>query len=282
MDRLAALFHRISLSAREVYTGTVCGDAVFDDSSGLGCLHVIRKGCLTVLLPHQEPLQIDEPSLLFFPRPYKHGFHGVGVPDAELTCALVEFAGGLSNPLISALPDFLLIPLSSSPEIERAVTILFDEAFSKRSGRQATMDRLFEYVIILLLRHLIEVKSLDCGILAGLADEKLSRAISVIHEHPEQSFSLEDLARVAGMSRARFASHFRKIVGTTPIDYLTEWRISIAMPLIKKRIPIYLVAPSVGYSSCAAFTRAFSLKTGRSPRAWLRQESLLQNSTEKL
>ena len=271
MDRLAALFHRISLSAREVYSGTLCGDSVFDESSGLGCLHVVRNGCLTVLLPHQESLLIDQPSLLFFPRSFKHGFHSIGEPDAELTCALVEFASGMNSPLIRALPDFLLIPLSSSVEIERAVTILFEEAFSTRSGRQASMNRLFEYVVILLLRHLIEMKSLNCGILAGLADEKLAKAITMMHEHPDQTFTLKDLARIAGMSRARFAGHFKNIVGTTPIDYLAGWRISLAMPMIKKGIPINIVAPTVGYTSCAAFTRAFAHKTGCSPRTWMRR-----------
>jgi AraC-like DNA-binding protein len=271
MDRLAALFNNITLSAREFYSGTVCGDAVFDDSSGLGCLHVIRSGYLTVKLQHHENIQIDQPSLLFFPRSYKHGFHSGVEPVAEITCALVEFADGLSSPFISALPDFLLIPLSSSVEIERAVTILFEEAFSKRAGRQVTINRLFEYVVILLLRHLIEMKSLDCGILAGLADEKLARAITMMHEHPDQTFSLNNLARIAGMSRARFASHFRNIVGATPFDYLSDWRISIALPMIKKGIPINMVAPTVGYTSCAAFTRAFTKKTGYSPRAWMRR-----------
>lgn len=271
MDRLAALFNRISLSAREVYSGTLCGDSVFDDSTGLGCLHVIRKGRLKVMLSDQEHIIIDQPSLLFFPRSYKHSFHSEGEPDTELTCALVEIASGMNNPLVSALPDYLLVPLSSSLWIANAVTVLFEEAYSKRCGRQAAMDRLFEYVLILLLRHLIEVKLLDSGILAGLSDEKLSKAITAMHEHPEQTYTLQDLAKVAGMSRARFASHFRKTVGATPIDYLTDWRISVAMSMIKKGTPVNKVAESVGYLSFAAFSRAFAKKTSLSPRAWMKQ-----------
>ncbi|SJZ45404.1 AraC-type DNA-binding protein [Trichlorobacter thiogenes] len=270
MDKLEALFSNVSLTAREVYTGPVCGDAVFDDTVGLGCLHVIRSGCLTASIQHHDKIDIYQPNLLFLPRPLKHEFHSGFGPVAEITCALVEFASGLNNPLISALPDFILIPLSSSREIEKAVMILFDEAFNDRSGRQAAMNRLFEYVIILLLRFVIEEKSLNCGVLAGLADERLSRAITAIHEHPEQSFSLEDLAKIAGMSRARFASNFHRVVGTTPINYLTDWRISIAMTLLKKGMPINIVAQTVGYSGCASFTRVFSNKTGSSPRDWYR------------
>lgn len=273
MDQLAAFFDQISLRAREVFSGTLCGDSVFDESSGLGCLHLIRGDGLKVILPNHEPLSIDQPSLLFFPRSYKHGFHCHSESSAELACALVEFASGMNNPLINALPDILLIPLSASSDIERAVTILFHEAFHKQCGRQAAMDRLFEYILISLLRHLIDTKALESGILAGLADEKLASAITLMNEHPEQPFTLQDLAKASGMSRSRFANHFRKIVGTTPFNYLTDWRITIATALIKKGTPINVVAYSVGYTSYAAFTRAFSNKTGYSPRSWLRKEN---------
>jgi AraC-like DNA-binding protein len=274
MDGFSALFDQISLSAREVFSGGLCNGSIFDDSLGLGVLHLIRGGNATVILPNKKQLLIDQPTLLFFPRPCKHSFECADDSGVELTCALIEFAGGMINPLSSALPDFLAIPLSSSPVIDRAVTILFDEAFSRRNGRQAAMDRVFEYVVILLLRHLIETKSLNSGMLAGLSDEKLAKAITLIHECPAVSFTLLDLAEAAGMSRARFASHFCKTVGATPIDYLTDWRISIATAMIRKGMPINQVAQAVGYTNSAAFTRVFAKKVGASPRAWLKRSQL--------
>ncbi|MER8764851.1 MULTISPECIES: helix-turn-helix domain-containing protein [unclassified Mesorhizobium] len=75
----------------------------------------------------------------------------------------------------------------------------------------------------------------------------------------------EDLAEVAGMSRTRFADHFRTLVGLTPIEYLAVWCITIARQLLGKGKPVKSVDAQVGYDSAAAFSRVFS-RTGKPPR----------------
>jgi AraC-like DNA-binding protein len=87
-----------------------------------------------------------------------------------------------------------------------------------------------------------------------------------VHEAPEKPWSLEDLADLAGMSRTRFAAHFRAVVGKTSIDYLTLWRMTIARQLLAKGKPVKSVANAVGYDSAAAFSRMFARVTGHSPR----------------
>ena len=120
----------------------------------------------------------------------------------------------------------------------------------------------------------MNAKLMGGGILAGLADPRLAKAITAMHERPEQSWSLEQLAESAGMSRARFAVHFREMVGMTPLDYLTDWRIGIAQSQLKAGKSLKLVAPAVGYMSPAAFTRVFSQRIGVSPTEWVSQRSL--------
>ena len=68
------------------------------------------------------------------------------------------------------------------------------------------------------------------------------------------------------MSRTRFAAHFRAVVGKTPIDYLTLWRMTIARQLLAKGKPVKSVANAVGYDSAAAFSRVFARVTGQPPR----------------
>ena len=71
------------------------------------------------------------------------------------------------------------------------------------------------------------------------------------------------------MSRARFALNFRARVGATPLDYLTDWRISVAQTLLRRGKPLKAVAPAVGYTSPVALTRVFTRRLGLSPAAWL-------------
>jgi transcriptional regulator GlxA family with amidase domain len=173
------------------------------------------------------------------------------------------------NPLVLSLPQLLVVPLASVPELAPTVELLFSEAFDLKDGRQAAVDRLAEYFVILLLRSAIASRILEAGILLALSDTHLSRAFHSIHEQPERAWTLEELAHIAGMSRARFAVRFRVVTGQTPFGYLALWRIGVAQSLLKKGEPLKLVAPSVGFASAEALTRSFSQLAGMPPMAWL-------------
>jgi len=107
------------------------------------------------------------------------------------------------------------------------------------------------------------------GILAALNDTRLTKAIAVMHARPEFPWSLESLAAEAGMSRARFAIRFRETTGITPLEYLTDWRISVAQTLLRQGKSLKSIAPSVGYQSPAALRRIFAKKLGLPPGEWL-------------
>ncbi len=81
------------------------------------------------------------------------------------------------------------------------------------------------------------------------------------------------MASIAGMSRAGFAAHFRKVVGFSPADYLLEWRVSLAQKRLREGRPIALIADEVGYESPSAMARAFRRKVGSSPRQWIQQDA---------
>ncbi|MGS0742914.1 cupin domain-containing protein [Glaciimonas sp. GG7] len=271
MDRLSPLFTRFAPSARVFHSGALCGTADASLLDGSGHIHLINSGRLTVLRPDFDPITIEEPSVLFFPRPGVHSLQASETDKAEMVCANIMFGGGPENPVIKALPEVMVVPLASAPGLKAMLALLFAEAFSNNCGRQAAVDRLTEYFMILLLRHAMNAKLVVGGILAGLGDARLAKAITEMHERPEQSWSLAQLAESAGMSRARFAVHFRETVGMTPLDYLTDWRVGVAQVLLKNGQSLKLVAPAVGYLSPTAFTRVFSQRIGTSPSEWLAQ-----------
>src|ERR1700757_1784530 len=268
MDRLAPFFERFSLTARMFYSGLLCGSSA-DQSEHAAYLHVLKKGRLKVTRPDARQIVIDTPSILFFPRPRLHRLQGPDEGGAELVCATIEFGAGMLNPVIASFPEPLVLPLDALPELAPTLQLLFSEALSKLPGRQTALDRLFEYLFVLLIRSAMNAHLVDSGVLMGLTDPRLGKAIECMHKHPETSWSLEELAQRAGMSRARFAACFRQAVGMTPFDYLTNWRLGVAQTMLRKGDSLKLIAGAVGYANATALTRVFTQRVGMSPSEWL-------------
>lgn len=269
MDSLSPLLERFTLSVRVFHAGVLCNGATFADVAGLGTVHLLRRGRLT--LEHGDGMthELAEPSVIFFPQPCRHRFRVDPASGAELTCATVDFGARVRNPVLLGLPLLIIVPIHEAPTIESTLGALFDEAFHARLGRQAALDRLMEYVLLVLLRHALDAKRIDSGVLAALADGKLSKALIAMHERPERPWSLDELAREAGMSRARFAVHFRAAIGATPGDYLTDWRIAVAQVQLRRGNSLKMIAPRVGYASTVTLARVFARRVGMSPAEWL-------------
>lgn len=273
MDRLTPLFAHFSLSARVFYAGALCGWHDFDASEGVGHVHILRSGRVRARCPGQPEMLVTRPSLLFYPRPCTHQLVVDDDQSADVVCASVDFGTGGANPLLLGLPAVIAIPLDAAPALEPTLQLVFAEAFDRRCGRQPALDRLTEYLMIQVLRHAMAERLVDVGVLAGLADPRLSRAITAMHERPGEPWTLEALARIAGMSRARFAVHFRQSVGATPLDYLTDWRLGVARRLLLDGMALKRVSGEVGYASPTAFARVFAQRIGEPPSRWIGRQA---------
>ncbi len=270
-DRLNALLQQFSVTSRLFHAGALCGIVDFD-AQDVGYLHVVRRGPLRVTHRYEGDLYITEPTVLFYPQPLGHRFIADANTGADMVCASVKFGGGKTNPLATALPPIVALTLNELPSLAQSTALLFDEALEPKCGRQALVDRLFEVVIIQLIRHLMTANVVNIGVLAGLAHSQLRSAIIAMHEHPEQAWSIEVLAAKAAMSRSTFAAAFHEVVGVAPGDYLTGWRISLAQTKIKQGKSLKQIAMDVGYGSEVALSRAFSARVGMSARAYKQQE----------
>jgi len=152
-DRLSVLLQRFELRARVFHRGLLCGTAGFDAAAGVGHLHLLRCGKLTVTDAAGQRSQVSEPAVLFLPRPTVHRLEA---DDAELVCASIDFGAGDDNPLLRGLPEWLCSPLAELPGLALTQQLLFDEAAAGRCGHGAVVDRLSEVLVIQLLRHAIE------------------------------------------------------------------------------------------------------------------------------
>jgi len=267
-DRLQALLSHFSVNARTFQAGALCGINSLDGDGPYGQLHLVRSGDVEVRHGKTLAAKITEPSLLLYPRPMAHRFITDSKEGADFVCANLSFEGGNANPIAAALPPFVCLKLSQLHGTEAVLALLFAEATASYCGRQAMLDRLFEVVLIQVLRQLMESGQTRVGMLNGLAHAQIRKAIVKMHDEPQREWSLEDLGAVSGMSRSAFANGFRETVGVTPGAYLQRWRVGLAQKALLAGKSLKLIAQDVGYGSEAALSRAFKAASGKSPREW--------------
>jgi AraC-like DNA-binding protein len=268
-DAFATLLRGFKLKSRVFFAGQLCGAAQQDIRSGQGHLHMLRRGPMQVQGPQGQSLSLSQPSVLFLPRPTAHQLSSDERGGADLVCATVELGAQFGNPLVAALPELMVLPLAALPALHGVLDALFAEAFAQEPGREAALDRLSEVVLVHLFRHALQQSQFQGGVMAALADPRLGKALQAMHGQPAQGWTLALLAEQAGMSRARFASHFMAVLGTPPAEYLALWRISLAQGLLSQGRALKTIADEVGYGSTKALSRAFSRRVGCTPMTWL-------------
>ncbi|KUF05860.1 AraC family transcriptional regulator [Leucobacter sp. G161] len=273
IDRLDALLRRFAVRAQQFYDGTLCHTRDFEAVPGRGFLHVLRRGSMTVSDgTGRVPREITEPSVLLYPRAHEHVFTPSADTGVDLACATLTFDGGAMHPLVTALPDVLTVPIADVQGLDPILDLLENEIGAISCGHRHIVDRLFEVVLIKILRHLLdrpgEYDLPGGGVFGGMADPHIAHALAAVHAQPGEAWTLDRLAQTAHMSRSAFAERFRELVGTTPHDYLTSWRMTVGKQLLTQQLPVTRVATELGYTG-SSFSRVFAQREGMSPRAWL-------------
>jgi AraC-like DNA-binding protein len=276
VDRLSALLERFRVRASLYHSGRLCGRTVFDAEPDRAFLHVLRRGALTIEIAgtgsRRKRIAVAEPTLLLFPRAVHHAFINAPREGSDFTCATLHFDGGDRNPIVAALPPLVRVPLDDVAGLRPTLDLLFAEADRVRCGSRLLADRLFEVVLIQLLRWVIDhpqAAGVSGGLVMGLADPRLARVLVAMHRAPNEDWPLTRMAAVSGMSRSAFAEAFRAATGTTPSAYLTDWRLTLATSLLRAGRRQKLVAGDLGFSTASSLSRAFKQRLGASPRDWL-------------
>ncbi len=271
MGKLSALIGGFTFGA-QIFLERDCASERHSGADGLvGRLHLVRAGTVVFLQDEAEPLWVEGPALVFFPRGMAHRVELPCAAATRMACAAIVFDDGGANPLAWALPDRMHIPLQDLSSLRQTLDIVFAEAAAPSQGRDVLLQRLCEVMMIQIVRHEFDQGNLDAGVLAGLTDHQLAPVLNAMHAQPDAPWQLQTLATIACMSRAGFTEHFRNVIGIPPMEYLTRWRMGLACRLLRKGLPVKVVSGRAGYTSPPAFTRAFTEHVGASPRQWLRE-----------
>lgn len=205
---------------------------------------------------------------------YLNGCDSVGVcnggGDFFVVGAHFFFSSGPATPLLESLPAVVVVGKESDQaSVLRWSLDRFErELREKNPGGSLVAEHLAHIMLIQVLRlHLNSARSTSVGLLFAHTDPQLGAAVAAVHGDIARAWSLEELSKIAGMSRSSFASRFKKVTAITPMEYLTCWRLHIAADRLRNTSHnIALVANSVGYESEAAFSRAFKKVLGQSPK----------------
>jgi AraC-like DNA-binding protein len=183
---------------------------------------------------------------------------------------LLSFEKPSLKPVTQLLPNLILIKSEQARNFALHTTfqLLASETTEQAPGSELVLNRLAEVLFIQALRTHIACSGEGCRQpwLRALFDPQIGKVFTAIHEEVNRPWTVESLAETAGMSRSAFAWRFKELLGQTPLDYVTEWRMQKAIELLqfgdKKLIE---VAQAVGYESDAAFSKAFKRVVGVSP-----------------
>lgn len=230
-----------------------------------------RMGSAPGLVP--APSKPLEEVLARRPRQLSHGGGGVA---AKFVCGYLACDARLARLLLTGLPALLRVNVRGSNAgawLEASVRYALAEARSPRPGGEGVLAKLAELLFIEVLRQFMNEQRDEgrTGWLAGLRDRTVGAALNALHQRPAHAWTLEELARAAGTSRSVLAERFQQIVGTAPMQYLTQWRMVLAANLLcRGQLSLTQVANDVGYQTDTAFNRAFKREYGVPPATWRR------------
>ena len=176
--------------------------------------------------------------------------------------------------LLSLLPKQIYIPASQgrATRFGRLIELLAEECATDYPGKELIIQRMLEALLVEALRwHSIEGQGVTAGLLNGMKDPSLARAIQAIHSDVRANWTVAGLASIAGMSRSAFSSRFGETIGCAPIEYLTRWRMALAKDALASGVKtLDRIAAEIGYESASAFSTAFRKRLGCPPGQFAR------------
>ncbi|HEY3654615.1 MAG TPA: AraC family transcriptional regulator [Steroidobacteraceae bacterium] len=297
-----AIFFDIQASApwvAETPSGEAIVGAMFPGSEHLICYHIITQGSCWACIPGQQPMRLSAGDIIVLPHGDTHVLSStpglrrtpdmslyrlpsdghlpvslsMGDPQgdpAHFVCGFLGWDARPYNPLLTALPRVIVVNDHAGGALAAYVQFALAESKQPRMGGQCVLGRLSELMFVDVVRRYLETLPADrTDWLAGLRDPFVGRALAAFHRNPARAWTIESLARNAGLSRSGLAERFTQFVGQPPMQYLTSWRMQLAAnQLLSGMESVAAIASRVGYESEAAFSRAFKKAVGTPPSQW--------------
>ncbi|MFJ6418340.1 AraC family transcriptional regulator [Paeniglutamicibacter sp. NPDC091659] len=238
--------------------------------AGARLVHIIEHGSASLRLEKENStLVLHAGDLVLVPHGEAHALISYAPASWVTGTFIVEDA--VADPLLSVLPASIVIRGGENDNgwLRLSLDLLLAEVTLGGPGTQVMVSRILDLLFIHALRAWSADGTASPGWLTAAMDSSLGPVLSAIHRNPEQQWTVEGLALRANLSRSAFAGRFSRLLGTSPIAYIAERRLGRAAYLLRSTAdPVGQIAVQVGYTSEAAFSRAFRRRFGVPPRRW--------------
>ncbi|MFL6448190.1 MAG: AraC family transcriptional regulator [Bryobacteraceae bacterium] len=245
--------------------------------AGGDCFCLFAQGQVQTLGDHPQTLSSDMQDVARTKCGNVIRFGGGGVP-TTIIGGRFTFDRANSKPLTDLLPQFILVgnERARSLPLHQTLQLFAAEAAESSVGSDLVLKRLADIFLLQIIReHISSSACRKAGWLRALSDARIGAALRSMHQRVEDPWTVAELASAAGMSRSAFALRFRQIVGETPLEYLTRWRIYKAALLLRDgNKKLTEVANAVGYDSDGSFNKTFKRIVGLAPGEYRRTSKL--------
>jgi AraC-like DNA-binding protein len=197
-----------------------------------------------------------------------------GHPGATVfLCGAYRFSGDVGRGLIQALPPVLLLRAAAHDPLHDVIALLSRELSGPAPGQQTVLDRLLDVLLVLAMRACFEQSPTAPRWYQASSDPRLSPALHAIHAEAGHPWTVPELASLSGLSRPAFARNFERSLGQAPMQYLTDWRMTLARDYLRTgELTLAQIASRTSYASPNAFAAAFRRHHGQPPGQWQRGE----------
>jgi len=235
-----------------------------------GLFHLVGAGRCTVDCDELgETVVLEAGDLVMFPHGAAHRLGGVVGCEAQtsLICGEFRFTGTAQHPLNLALPSCMVIHASrASAPFRQLGATMAEVVHDDCAGRHVLLNKLADALFTLAICDYSRATDNRQGLFASLADPRIARVLQAVHDHPGKAWTMQSLAALACMSRSAFAERFTQLMKVPPVQYVTQWRVSVAEQMLRDRQQsVAGIAQQLGYSSEAAFRRLFKRVSGICP-----------------
>ncbi|MGH8518711.1 MAG: AraC family transcriptional regulator [Panacagrimonas sp.] len=243
---------------------------------GTAWFHLVDQGqCWLKLEQSEDRTLLGAGDLVVLPRGTGHTLTPVEGADGRvdesgfttMLCGEFHFESTTGNPVMDSLPELMHVRGEASGDAYRRLAqLLVHEAGHPGFGMRAVVDKLADALFVMALRQHLAGTGARRGLFAAMADARLKRALDAMHREPGRDWTVASLAEVALQSRTAFAERFAEVLEETPYQYLTRWRMALALKLLRDpRLSVAHVAERLGYQTEAAFRRSFKRVHGYGP-----------------